>query len=198
MELIFATNNQHKVDEIRAVLPAHFRIRTLKEAGIAIDIPEPHDTLKDNAREKAVTIYKLTGTNCFSEDTGLEVFSLNGEPGVKSARYAGEEKSFEKNIDKLLEKLEGKEDRGAQFRTVACLIMDSKEYFFEGVSKGRIIEEKRGSEGFGYDPVFVPDGSDKTFAEMSLGEKNKFSHRRKAIDDLVLFLNKSEHTTQES
>lgn len=197
MELIFATNNPHKAEEIQAVLPAHFRIKTLKEAGIDIDIPEPHDTLEENAREKAVTIYKLTGTNCFSEDTGLEVFSLNGEPGVKSARYAGEEKSFQKNTEKLLQNLKAKEDRTAQFRTVACLVLDGRDYFFEGISKGRIIEEQRGTEGFGYDPVFVPEGSDKTFAEMSLAEKNKFSHRRKAVDGLVSFLNQLENTTKE-
>ena len=190
MNFIFATNNSHKVEEIRAVLPAHFEIKTLTEAGIEIDIPEPHDTLEENAREKAETIYKLTNTNCFSKDTGLEVFSLNGEPGVKSARYAGDEKSFEKNIDKLLSKLEGKEDRRAQFRTVACLIIDDKKYFFEGICKGGIINERRGNEGFGYDSVFIPDGSNKTFAEMGLAEKNKFSHRRKAIDSLVEFLQK--------
>lgn len=194
MKLIFATNNHHKVEEIRAVLPASFRIMTLKEAGIDIDIPEPHDTLEANAKEKAVTIYRMTGTNCFSEDTGLEVFALNGEPGVRSARYAGEEKSFQKNIDKLLANLEGKEDRRAQFRTVMCLIIDGREHYFEGISQGQIITEQRGSEGFGYDPVFVPDGEEKTFAEMNLAEKNRFSHRRKAVDRLVLFLNTSEQT----
>lgn len=197
MELIFATNNPHKAEEIQAVLPAHFRIKTLKEAGIDIDIPEPHDTLQENAREKAVTIYKLTGTNCFGEDTGLEVFSLNGEPGVKSARYAGEEKSFQKNIEKLLHNLKGKDNRRARFRTVVCLIVNGGEYFFEGISEGQIIEEQRGAEGFGYDPVFVPDGTEKTFAEMSLGEKNKVSHRRKAVDGLVSFLNQFEKTTKE-
>ena len=189
MNLIFATNNQHKVDEIRAVLPPHFRLKTLKEAGINIDIPEPHATLQANAREKAITIYRMTGTACFSEDTGLEVASLNGEPGVKSARYASEEKSFQKNIDKLLTNLEGKEDRTAQFRTVVCLIIKDEEHFFEGVCKGRIIAEQKGSKGFGYDPVFVPDGSEKTFAEMSLEEKARYSHRSKAIAKLVLFLN---------
>lgn len=192
MNLIFATNNQHKVEEIRAVLPPDFTIKTLKEAGIDVDIPEPHDTLQENAREKASTIYQLTGTDCFSEDTGLEVFSLDGEPGVKSARYAGEDKLFQKNIDKLLSKLEGKEDRTAQFRTVVCLMINGKEHFFEGICKGRILAEQKGGEGFGYDPVFVPDGADKTFAEMSLEEKNVFSHRRKAIDGLVLFLNNAE------
>jgi XTP/dITP diphosphohydrolase len=188
MNLIFATNNQHKVEEIRAVLPSHLKIQTLKEAGINIDIPEPHNTLQDNAREKAVTINRLTNSDCFSEDTGLEVFSLHGEPGVKSARYAGEEKSFQKNMEKLLAELKDKEDRTAQFRTVVCLLLNGREHFFEGTSRGRIIAEQKGGEGFGYDPVFIPDGADKTFAEMSLDEKNRFSHRRKAIDQLVLFL----------
>ena len=197
MDLIFATNNQHKVDEIRAVLPSHFQIKTLKEAGINIDIPEPHDTLQDNAREKAVTIYQLTGTNCFSEDTGLEVFSLNGEPGVKSARYAGEDKSFGKNIEKLLDNLKDKEDRRAQFRTVVCLLLNGEEHFFEGICKGQIIAQQRGMEGFGYDPVFVPDGADRTVAEMTLTEKNQFSHRRKAIDGLVSFLNQLQETKKE-
>ena len=192
MDLIFATNNQHKAEEIRAVLPRSFTIKTLAEAGINIDITEPHDTLQDNAREKARTIHQLTGSNCFSEDTGLEVAALNGEPGVKSARYAGAEKSFQQNIEKLLRNLEGIEDRAAQFRTVVCLIIDGNEHFFEGACGGRIIAAQKGAEGFGYDPVFVPDGADKTFAEMSLDEKNIFSHRRKAIDGLVLFLNNPE------
>lgn len=189
MNLIFATNNQHKADEINAVLPSHYEVLTLKEAGIDIDIPEPHPTLQKNAREKAVTIYQLKGTNCFSEDTGLEVFSLNGEPGVRSARYAGEEKSFSQNIEKLLQNLQGKDDRRAQFRTVICLILDGKEHFFEGICQGRILATQKGTEGFGYDPVFVPDGADKTFAEMSLEEKNRYSHRSKAVAQLVLFLN---------
>lgn len=191
MKLIFATNNQHKIEEVKTVLPAGFEILTLKEAGIDIDIPEPHDTLEENAREKAVTIYHITDTACFSEDTGLEVFSLNGEPGVHSARYAGEEKSFEKNIAKLLDKLKDKEDRSAQFRAVICLIIEGNIDFFESECKGRIIAEKKGEEGFGYDPVFIPDGTDKTFAEMGMEEKNKYSHRRKAVDKLVKYLNET-------
>jgi XTP/dITP diphosphohydrolase len=189
MKIIFATNNKHKVDEIRSALPEDFSIITLKEAGIDIDIPEPHDTLQDNAAEKAKTIYHLTRTNCFSEDTGLEVYSINNEPGVHSARYAGEEKSFDKNIDKLLLRLENSTNRKARFRTVICLILDSKEYFFEGVCEGEIIKERRGNQGFGYDSVFIPSGSSKTFAEMSIEEKNQFSHRTKATDKLVAFLN---------
>lgn len=189
MKIIFATNNQHKVDEIRSALPNHFSIVTLKEAGINIDIPEPHDSLQDNAAEKARTIYHLTKTTCFSEDTGLEVPSLNNEPGVHSARYAGEEKSFDKNIEKLLFKLKNASDRRASFRTVICWISDDKEYFFEGICNGQIISEKKGHGGFGYDPIFIPTGSDKTFAEMSMEEKNRFSHRKKATDKLVTFLN---------
>jgi len=189
MKIIFATNNQHKVDEIRSALPDNFSIITLKEAGIDIDIPEPHDTLNENAAEKARTIFNLTKTNCFSEDTGLEVYSLNNEPGVHSARYAGEEKSFDKNIEKLLIKLGNSSDRSGRFRTVICLILEGKKYFFEGICEGEIIRERRGEQGFGYDSVFIPSGSDKTFAQMSIAEKNLFSHRKKATDKLVTFLN---------
>ena len=188
MKLIFATNNQHKVDEIKSILPASIDVITLKEAGIDIDIPEPHDTLEANAEEKGRTIYKLTATNCFSEDTGLEVDALNGEPGVYSARYAGEEKSSEKNIEKLLQNLQQHTNRGAQFRTIIFLIIEGKEYLFEGVCKGFIIHEPKGTGGFGYDSVFIPEGANKTFAEMSIEEKNQYSHRRKATDKLVAFL----------
>lgn len=189
MKLIFATNNQHKVDEIRSALPDNFFIISLQEAGIDIDIPEPHDTLQENAAEKARTIFNLTQINCFSEDTGLEVYSINNEPGVHSARYAGEEKSFAKNIEKLLLKLNHSLDRKGRFRTVICLILNGTEYFFEGVCEGEIIVERKGQRGFGYDPVFVPEGSGKTFAEMSMDEKNLYSHRKKAVDGLVTFLN---------
>jgi len=188
MKIIFATNNQHKVDEIKSVLPNDISVISLKEAGIDIDIPEPHETLQQNAEEKARTIHELTKTNCFSEDTGLEVYVLNNEPGVRSARYAGENKSFDKNIDKLVLNIEKHENRSARFRTVICLILDEKKYFFEGICEGKIITEKRGKEGFGYDPVFIPDGSKKTFAEMGLDEKNRFSHRSKAVAKLVTFL----------
>jgi XTP/dITP diphosphohydrolase len=190
--LIFATNNQNKVEEVRAVLGKLFNIITLKEAGIDIDIPEPHDTLEANATEKSKTIFNLTKQNCFSEDTGLEVVALNGEPGVKSARYAGEDRSFDDNIDKLLSRLQPFENRAARFRTVISLILDDKEYFFEGICPGKIIHERKGSHGFGYDPVFVPDGSDNTFAEMDMAEKNKFSHRKKAMEKLINFLNKND------
>ena len=189
MKLIFATNNQHKVEEIRHVIGSSFELLTLKEAGIDIDIPEPYNTLEENATGKSMTIYQMTQTNCFSEDTGLEVAALNGEPGVKSARYAGDEKSFDKNIDKLLSKLKGKTDTSARFRTIISLILDGEEYLFEGTCNGRITGERKGQQGFGYDSVFVPDGSDKTFAEMDLEEKSRFSHRKKATAKLVAFLN---------
>lgn len=188
MKLIFATNNQHKVDEMQSAIGNQIEVISLNEAGIDIDIPEPHETLEENASEKSRTIYNITGTNCFSEDTGLEVDALNAEPGVKSARYSGEEKNFAKNIEKLLQNLKGKSDRKARFRTVISLILDGEEWLFEGVSEGEIIQDQRGHNGFGYDPVFMPSGSTRTFAEMDLEEKNKFSHRRKAADALVLFL----------
>jgi XTP/dITP diphosphohydrolase len=186
--IIFATNNQNKVEEVRAVLGKLFNIVTLKEAGIDIDIPEPFDTLEANATQKSKTIFDITRQNCFSEDTGLEVAALNGEPGVKSARYAGEGRSFDDNIDKLLSRLQHAESRLARFRTVISLILDGKEYFFEGICPGKIIKERKGNNGFGYDPVFVPDGSDKTFAEMDMAQKNKFSHRKKAMEKLIGFL----------
>jgi XTP/dITP diphosphohydrolase len=189
MDLIFATNNQHKADEINSILPSRFCIKTLKEAGIDKELEEPHQTLQENAAEKARTIYRLTNANCFSEDTGLEVYSLNNEPGVRSARYAGEDRSSEQNTILLLANLEGSENREARFRTVVCLILDGKEFYFEGICEGQIMKQRRGEKGFGYDPVFTPLGSDKTFAEMSMEEKNSFSHRRKAIDRLVAFLN---------
>lgn len=189
MKLIFATNNQHKVDEIRSVTGNDLRIITLKEAGIDIDIPEPYNTLEENASGKSKTIFEMTAINCFSEDTGLEVAALNGAPGVKSARYAGDNRSFDANIEKLLLNLADKPDRSARFRTVISLLTDGKETLFEGICEGRIIEEKRGTQGFGYDPVFIPTGSAKTFAEMSMDEKNQFSHRKKATEKLVAFLN---------
>jgi XTP/dITP diphosphohydrolase len=190
MKLIFATHNQHKVDEIQAAVGNSLEIITLRQAGIEIEIPEPHDTLMANASEKSRTIRQLTGMDCFSEDTGLEVSALNGEPGVKSARYAGEDKSFDKNIEKLLSKLKDKSDRHARFRTVISLLLGDNEYFFEGICEGEIIPEKKGASGFGYDPVFIPMGSDRSFAEMTMEEKNKFSHRKKAADKLVAFLKK--------
>lgn len=189
--LIFATNNAHKVEEIQSAIGNILEVISLKQAGIDIDIPEPHDTLEANASEKSSAIHRLTRQNCFSEDTGLEVAALGGEPGVKSARYAGEGRSAEDNIEKLLARLQGKKDRNARFRTVISLILDDKEHLFEGICEGRILEAPSGRQGFGYDPVFVPDGSTRTFAEMSLEEKNIYSHRRKAADKLVSFLQSS-------
>ena len=192
-DLIFATNNQHKVDEIRAVLGELFLITTLKEAGIHIDIPEPHDTLAANASEKSWTIFKISGKNCFSGDTGLEVEALNGEPGVKSARYAGEGRNFQDNIDKLLLHLEGNSNRKARFKTVISLIVDQQEYLFEGICEGRIASSQHGLQGFGYDPVFIPEGATNSCAEMSREEKNSFSHRKKAVDRMIYFLSNYQH-----
>lgn len=189
-ELIFATNNQHKAEEVRAVLGSLLAIKTLKETGINIDIPEPHATLEKNAKEKSSVIYHLTKMDCFSEDTGLEVQALNGEPGVRSARYA-DDKAFNSNIDKLLYKLKNKHNRKAQFRTIISLILKGKEHQFEGICKGIIIAKQRGARGFGYDPVFIPDGANKTFAEMDVEEKNIYSHRKKAVEKLVEFLKKN-------
>ena len=192
-ELIFATNNQNKVLEIKAVAGGEIAILSLKDAGIVKDIPEPFDTLEENAREKCRVIHELTGKNCFSEDTGLEVAALNGAPGVRSARFAGEEADADMNTAKLLEMLKPGMDRSARFRTVICLVLEGKEYFFEGVCPGKIITGKKGNFGFGYDPVFIPEGSDRTFAEMSIEEKNIFSHRKKAMAALVLFLQKNKN-----
>ena len=189
MELIFATNNKHKAEEVQKIVPANIKITTLQEAGLDIDIPEPHETLEQNAAEKGRTIFADTAKNRFAEDTGLEVQSLKGEPGVYSGRYAGEEKSAEKNIEKLLQKLEAQNDRTAQFRTVIFLVLDNQEYFFEGVCRGEITLKPEGSGGFGYDSIFRPDGYQKTFAQMTLEEKSEISHRRKAMDKLVTFLN---------
>ena len=186
--IIFATNNEHKIKEIQSLVGNDFTIITLEQAGIDIDIPEPHDTLQENAYEKAITIENITKQNCFSEDTGLEIEALNGEPGVKSARYAGGDRNFQANIDKVLEKLNGITNRKAQFRTVICLLWNKEVFYFEGICKGRIAETMHGGEGFGYDPIFIPEGASKSFAEMTMEEKNKFSHRQKAVTQLFTFL----------
>lgn len=188
--LIFATNNRNKVAEIQSLVGANFTIIPLKEAGIEIDIPEPHDQLEANAHEKAVTIFNLTHQNCFSEDTGLEIVALDGAPGVKSARYAGENSNSQANIDLVLSKMTGIENRTAQFRTVICLIWENQTYYFEGVCKGQILSNMQGENGFGYDPIFVPDGATKSFANMTMEEKNTFSHRKKAVTQLFDFLGK--------
>lgn len=189
-KLIFATNNPNKVKEVKKVIGDKFEVVSLKEFGYTEDIPEPHDTLEENAYEKSSTIHKKFGVNCFSEDTGLEVIALGGKPGVKSARYAGEVCSASDNIDLLLANMEGIENRAAQFRTVVSLILEDVEYQFEGKIEGRIIHSCRGEKGFGYDPIFVPNGYDVTFAEMDLAEKNRISHRAKAVKKLVEFLKK--------
>lgn len=186
--LIFATNNQHKVGEIRSALGGRFRIITLSEAGIDRDIPEPHNTLEENASEKSSVIHALTGADCFSEDSGLEVMALGGAPGVRSARYAGEPWDSGANIRKLLQEMQGVEDRRARFRTVISLILEGREYRFEGECTGRITIDIDGDGGFGYDPVFMPDGADRTFARMTIEQKNVFSHRRKALDGMIHFL----------
>lgn len=186
--LIFATNNENKVREIRHALNNQFHIISLKEAGILVDIPEPHDTLEDNAREKSMVIHQLTGKDCFSEDTGLEVEALGGAPGVLSARYAGPEQNASKNMEKLLSALEGISNRKARFRTVISLIYHGKEYQFEGICPGVILDKKQGEQGFGYDPLFIPDGAGKSFADMSMEEKNTYSHRKKATAKLAEFL----------
>jgi XTP/dITP diphosphohydrolase len=187
-KLIFATNNANKVAEIQSLVGPDFNIIDMQSAGIDIDIPEPHETLNENALEKASTIFKITSTNCFSEDTGLEIESLNGAPGVKSARYAGEDRNFQANIDKVLQELATAVNRKAQFRTVICLIWENQTYYFEGICKGQIAHTMQGEKGFGYDPIFIPDGADKSFAQMSMEEKNTFSHRQKAVTQLFEFL----------
>ena len=187
-QLIFATNNQHKANEINAILGTAFKVCTLREAGIEIDIPEPHATLEENAREKTSTIYRLTARDCFSEDTGLEVEALGGAPGVKSARYAGEHCNTDDNIDKLLTELANQENRKARFRTVISLIENGTEKQFEGICEGAIDWKKNGEQGFGYDPIFIPSGATNSFATMSMDEKNKYSHRKKAVEKLIAYL----------
>lgn len=187
MKLIFASNNENKIKEVKAKLPS-YEIIGLKEFGINEDIPETAKTIEGNASIKSTYIYDQYKTNCFSDDTGLEIEALDGEPGVYSARYAGEEKNADKNMDLVLEKLANKENRNARFKTVISLFLDGKEYLFEGIVNGTIIKEKRGEKGFGYDPIFVPNGYTKTFAELPLEEKNKISHRALAVDQLVDFL----------
>jgi XTP/dITP diphosphohydrolase len=186
--LIFATNNRNKVAEIQSLVGPNFTIIPLKEAGIDIDIPEPHDQLEANALEKAMTIFNMTQQNCFSEDTGLEILALDGAPGVKSARYAGENCNPQANIDLVLSKMTGVENRTAQFRTVICLIWENQTYYFEGICKGQILNNMQGENGFGYDPIFVADGASKSFANMTMEEKNTYSHRKKAVTQLFEFL----------
>jgi XTP/dITP diphosphohydrolase len=189
MKLIFATNNQHKAKEINSLLGEKWNIQSLADLNYQNEIPETGDTLKDNALEKARFVQKLWGKDCFADDTGLEVDSLNGAPGVFSARYAGNAKDRTKNIQKLLEELKGKTNRKARFRTVIALIKNGKEYLFEGIVEGQILQNPEGYKGFGYDPVFQPDEAKVSFAQMPLSEKNLISHRARAIEKLSNFLN---------
>lgn len=186
--IIFATNNAHKLSEVQAILGDSFRLLTLKECGITEDIPETAPTLEGNALQKARYIYEKIGADCFADDTGLEVEALGGAPGVHSARYATDGHDFAANNRLLLKNLEGVSNRKARFRTVIALILDGKEYLFEGIVEGRIAEEESGSEGFGYDPLFVPSGEIITFAQMSAEKKNSISHRGRAVAKLVNFL----------
>jgi XTP/dITP diphosphohydrolase len=188
IELVFATNNQHKLSELSRLAGDKFHLFSLKDINCFDDIPETADTLEGNAALKARYIWKKFGRNCFADDTGLEVEALNGQPGVYSARYAGEDQNSEANLTKVLDEMSGNSNRVARFRTVICLIIDGNEYFFEGIVGGHLISERRGIDGFGYDPIFVPDGFDKTFAEMDLDVKNKISHRGKATEKLLHFL----------
>lgn len=190
--LVFATQNQNKAKEIQGLLPSHIEVKTLKDIDCADDIPETQPDLAGNALQKARYVYDKYNVDCFADDTGLEIDSLNGEPGVYSARYAGPEKDSEQNMDLVLEKLEDYSDRKAQFRTVIALILDHKEYLFEGIVVGEIRKERSGEKGFGYDPIFEPESYGKTFAEMSLEEKNERSHRGRAIEKLSAFLKSRE------
>ena len=188
-KLVFATNNAHKLEEVAAILGDQVELLSLNDSGCQADIPETAETLEGNALLKSSYIYKNYHLDCFADDTGLEVEALNGAPGVYSARYAGGEgHDAQANMLKLLHELDGKENRKAQFRTAISLILDGKEYLFEGVIKGEIIKEKRGDSGFGYDPVFMPEGYDRTFAELGNDIKNQISHRALAVQKLCEFL----------
>lgn len=186
--LIFATNNPHKLSEVKLMLGEHYKIIGLSEAGISEDVPETADTLQGNAEQKTDYIHQKLNMNVFADDTGLEVEALNMEPGVYSARYAGPEKDSTQNMQKLLHEMVGITNRKAQFRTVICLIINNEKYFFEGKVEGEILDIPKGQAGFGYDPVFEPHGYTVSFAEMPMDEKNKISHRGRAVNKLVNFL----------
>lgn len=190
MELVFATGNLHKLKEVKALLPPEISLLSLKDLECEEDIPETGHTIQENALIKARYISDKFGMNCFADDTGLEVEALGGRPGVYSARFAGPHAQSEDNILKLLTELKGYDNRKARFRTVIAMYLDSKEYVFEGIIEGQITEDLQGEKGFGYDPVFLPDGYSKTFAEMSEAEKNAISHRAIAVGKLVEFLKK--------
>jgi len=189
-QLIFATNNNHKLTELSAAVNKSFILKSLSDIGFNEDIPEPFDTLEDNALAKVRYLHERYRINCFADDTGLEIEALNGAPGVVSARFAGDQKDSEANMQKVLDLLQGIDNRKARFRTVIALNYDNKEYLFEGVVNGKIIKERTGDMGFGYDPIFVPDGFDTTFAQMDIDVKNQISHRGRATAKLIEFLNK--------
>jgi len=188
IELVFATNNRHKLNELSKLAGDKFHLLSLKDINCYDDIPETADTLEGNAALKAQYIWEKFGINCFADDTGLEVDVLNGQPGVYSARYAGEDQDSEANLSKVLEELKDNSNRKARFRTVICLIIDGKEHYFEGIVNGNLLSVRQGKEGFGYDPIFVPDGYNNTFAEMDMDVKNKISHRGIATEKLIAFL----------
>lgn len=187
-ELIIATQNKHKIGEIQPLLPPNIKLVTLKDLGFQGDIPETGATLADNALQKARFIFEKFGKNCFADDTGLEIFSLQGRPGVYSARYAGEGCSFQDNVNKVLREMQGETQRQARFCTVIALVFDGVEYLFEGEVAGEILMAESGNEGFGYDPIFKPVDSELSFAEMPLDEKNKISHRGRALEKMLEFL----------
>ena len=190
MKLVFATHNQNKLLEVRKLLTNEIDLLGLSDIECTEDIPETSDTIEGNAAQKALYVSKKYNINCFADDTGLEVEVLNGEPGVFSARYAGDQKNTEDNMNKLLENLKDKKNRKARFKTVIALCLNGKITFFEGIVNGVITDDKRGNQGFGYDPIFIPDGYKQTFAELSLSDKNKISHRGKAMKLLIEYLNK--------
>lgn len=188
IQLVFASNNKNKIIEIQSILPDTIKILSLEEIGCFEDIPETADTIEGNAILKANHVTEKYGYNCFADDSGLEVDALNGAPGVFSARYAGDQKDDNDNIEKLLNELSSKKDRKANFKTVIALNLDNQNYLFKGIANGTITDSKKGTNGFGYDPVFQPEGFDKTFAEISLEEKSAISHRAKAVKQLISFL----------
>lgn len=188
MKLVIASNNQHKCDEIKEILPASIELLSLRDINCTEEIPETKYTIEGNASEKAFYVYNNYGFNCFADDTGLEIDALNGEPGVYSAMYAGDDKNAENNIRKVLDKMSEIKNRNARFKTIISLVIDGKETLFEGIVKGQILEKKTGISGFGYDPIFKPNESDFSFAEMPLNEKNEISHRGRAVQKLIKYL----------
>ena len=188
MKLIFATHNKNKAFEIQKLLPSQFQVLTLDDISFHDEIPENEPTIEGNSAYKAQFIYSEFELNCFADDTGLEIEALNGKPGVHSARYSGEDRNPDANMNRVLAELKGISNRNARFKTVITLIIEGKQHIFEGIVNGRIIDEKRGTNGFGYDPIFIPENESRTFAEMDLAEKNQFSHRARALEKMIAFL----------